>query len=459
MLWRGFLVGEEFAQGRLRLLAFRIQLSPCEKARFLVRRLEGGDRACDATDIGDGPVVFRRRFRRDTKNSAALEVAHAVAADAGVIPVGDDQRAIRRDADVARAEPAIVAAFEDVENLGGVASAVGLGEIGAHNVRPGVAVDQLAVEDFGQEVALVNADAGRRASAGLQQVGHDTGIVEVPVPVRDLLLDVRPRGGPTGAGDLVLEAVVAELHDVVDAHAFVTVVVVVALPDRAERIDRELPVVAEVPAKRLDVGAVELTAEHHAILVGGVAAAHLVAGLVDDDLAVFVVERSAGVAEIEIQPPVGAEVEGVDAVVVLRAPDLGEHQLLAARIRFAVAVFVVKAEDVVAGGDDDAVAEHADAVHRIDVHSLVENRGFVGFGITVGVFEYQNAVALGALALVAPVVDDLADPDAPLVVDVDGTRAEHHRLAGEELRIEILVNAEAGDRVGGITLCGKSGNC
>ena len=170
-------------------------------------------------------------------------------------------------------------------------------------------------------------------------------------------------------------------------------------------------------------------------------------------------ERSAGVAEIEIQPPVGAEVEGVDAVVVLRAPDLGEHQLLAARIRFAVAVFVVKAEDVVAGGDDDAVAEHADAVHRIDVHSLVENRGFVGFGITVGVFEYQNAVALGALALVAPVVDDLADPDAPLVVDVDGTRAEHHRLAGEELRIEILVNAEAGDRVGGITLCGKSGNC
>ena len=257
-------------------------------------------------------------------------------------------------------------------------------------------------------------------------------------------------------GDLVPVAVVAELHDVVDAHALVTVVVVVALPDRAEGIDRDLPVVAEVPAERLDAGAVELAAEHHAILVGGVAAAHLVAGLVGDDLAVLVVQRSPGVAEIEIQPPVGAEVEGVDAVVVLRAADFGEHQLLAARIRFAVAVPVVEAENVVAGRDDDTVAEHADAVRRIDVHSLVEHRGLVGFGITVGVFEDQDAVALGALALVAPVVDDLAHPDAPLVVDVDGARAEHHRLAGEELRIEILVDAEAGDGVGGITLCGKS---
>jgi len=42
-------------------------------------------------------------------------------------------------------------------------------------------------------------------------------------------------------------AVVAELHDVVDAHAFVAVVVVVGLPHRAERIHGDLPVVAEVP--------------------------------------------------------------------------------------------------------------------------------------------------------------------------------------------------------------------
>ena len=69
-------------------------------------------------------------------------------ADTGVIPVGDDQRAIGGDGDVTGAEPAVVAAFQDVDDLGLVACAIGLGDVGADDVRVrAVAVEGLAVED------------------------------------------------------------------------------------------------------------------------------------------------------------------------------------------------------------------------------------------------------------------------------------------------------------------------
>ena len=54
----------------------------------------------------------------------------------------------------------------------------------------------------------------------------------------------------------------------------------------------------------------------------------------------------------------------------------------------------------------------------------------------IRVFEDEDAVPFGPLAVAAPVVHDLADPDAALVVDVDVGGAEEHRLAREQRGLE-----------------------
>src|SRR6476469_10052130 len=146
----------------------------------------------------------------------------------------------------------------------------------------------------------------------------------MPVLLRNLLLQVFPRRLPRGAGQLVLIAVVAVSHDVVDPHAAVAVVVVVALPDRAKGIDRQLPVVAKVPAQRLHAAAIEVAAKDHAFLIRLAPRGDFIAGLIDDRLAVLVLELLAFVAEIEIQLALGPENEGVNSVVVLSAADATE---------------------------------------------------------------------------------------------------------------------------------------
>ena len=69
------------------------------------------------------------------------------------------------------------------------------------------------------------------------------------------------------------------------------------------------------------------------------------------------------------------EQAGVDAVVVLGAADLGEHELFA--VGFVIAVVVDKPENVVAAGNEGFVAEHADAVRAVHITALVEDGGFV----------------------------------------------------------------------------------
>ncbi len=323
-------------------------------------------------------------------------------------------------------------AVEEVHDLGFVAGAVGLGDVAADDVRTGIAVDGLAVEDAGEQIAFIDLHAGGAACAGEKHVRDDAGVVLMPVTLRDLAFPTDARDLPAFAGHFVGVAVVAELHDVVDAHAFVAVVVVVGLPQGAEAIDGDFPVVAEVPGEHLDVAAIELAAEDHALLVGAVVligALHAVD--VGDEVAVLVAELFAGVAKVEVEAAIGAEVEGVDAVVVLCAADLGEHELFA--VGFVVAVVVDEPEDVVAAGDEGFVAEHADAVGAVHVRALMEDGGFVGLGVAIGVFEDEDAVALGAFAVVLAVVDDFADPHAATRVDVDAGGAAHHGLAGKEL--------------------------
>src|SRR3954469_22869492 len=91
----------------------------------------------------------------------------------------------------------------------------------------------------------------------------------MPVATRDLAAPADARAAPTGARHLVLVAEVAPFHHVVEPSGAVAIVVVVALPDRAERIYDKLVWIAEVVAQHFDVRAVRLETERHPFLIRG----------------------------------------------------------------------------------------------------------------------------------------------------------------------------------------------
>ena len=308
-------------------------------------------------------------------------------------------------------------------------------------------MDHLAVEFCGEEGTFVDEDAGGAACAGLEEVRDDAGVLEVPVGGLDFLVGFGVAFGPACAGGFVAIAVVAEFHDEVDADPLVAVVVVIRLPDGTEGIDGGFPVVAEVPCDGFEVGAVRVAAEDHAFLVGFAGIADDIACGVGDGFAVFVFELMAFVAEVEVEFAVWAEVDGVDAVVVLSAVDAAEHDF--GFVGFEVAVVVGEVPDFACGGDDDAVAEDGDAVWAFEFRAFEEDGGFVGFAVFIGVFEDEDAVAGGTFAVVAAVVDDFCDPDPAEVVDVDGRRAEEHGFGGEGFGFEAFGDVEGFEGVFG----------
>jgi hypothetical protein len=161
------------------------------------------------------------------------------------------------------------------------------------------------------------------------------------------------------------------------------------------------------------------------------------------------VQLFTAVAEVEVQPTVGAKRETVNPVVVLSSLDAGEEHFLA--IGFGIAVIVVEAEHAVAGGDDDSIAQHADSVSRIDFAALIEDGFLVGHAVAVGVFQNQNAVTFGSIGIVAvgeaPIVDDFANPDSTEMIDVDVRWAEQHRLGGEELQFNAIGHIQSRNSV------------
>ena len=107
----------------------------------------------------------------------------------------------------------------------------------------------------------------------------------------------------------------------------------------------------------------------------------------------------------------------------------------------------VKTKMFGATGDDHLVAEDANAHARIDVAALVEDCLLVGAAIAVGVFEDEDAIAGGPLAVVAAIVDDVADPDPAAVIDVDVGGIGEHRLGREQCRLHAGRDIETGNGV------------
>jgi hypothetical protein len=237
----------------------------------------------------------------------------------------------------------------------------------------------------------------------------------------------------------------------VDPHAPVAVVVVVALPERAEGVDRHLVVVAEVVAEHFEVAAVGPAAEDHPLPVGLARIVDDVAEAIHDGLAIAVVDGPARVTEVEVPAAVGADHEGVHRVIVLRHTGLREQDL--AVVSHEIPVVVVKHEHLGGARHDHlpplALADHADAERTIDVAALVKHRLLVGHAVAGGVFEHQDPVPRRPSVALAAVVGHLADPDSSCRVDVDVGGAREQRIGGEQADCQVVGQGEGGRGIGG----------
>ena len=265
---------------------------------------------------------------------------------------------------------------------------------------------------------------------------------------------------PACAGEFLAVAVVATLEDVVDADAVVAVVVVVRLPNVSEGVDCHFVIVAEVVPEHLELAAVRITAKNHSAPVGRscvfeaahlAAVEHVVAGGVDDQFAVCVVNESAVVAHIPVEFAVRPKHKRVGGMIVLRTPGLGEQQFPV--VRFVVSVLVGEHDDVWCAGDNYLVAEHADAKRGVHVTTLIVDLLSIGLAVAVGVLEDQNSVALRPLVIAGmrPVVNHLTDPHPASVIYVNIGRAEDLRLGGKQRGLQPGVKVELRDRLGRIT--------
>ena len=111
--------------------------------------------ACECSDGTGGCRNIRLGIsvgsagRGNAKDSATAQIAHAMSANARIVPIGNEQRAIGSHAGIGRAEPLVGDAFEHVHGRSLVASAIVLDRIGSRDTGASIAVNHLVLENFG----------------------------------------------------------------------------------------------------------------------------------------------------------------------------------------------------------------------------------------------------------------------------------------------------------------------
>ena len=112
-----------------------------------------------------------------------------------------------------------------------------------------------------------------------------------------------PPDPPSRASYFVGITVVAELHDIIDAHTAIAIVVIVGLPKRAERIHGDLVIVTEVPRQRFHIATIHVAAESHSHAIRVASICDFVASQVNDRLHIntvnHTVERNVRVGRAE----------------------------------------------------------------------------------------------------------------------------------------------------------------
>jgi hypothetical protein len=359
-------------------------------------------------------------------------------AHARIVPVGDQQAAIRGHADIRRPEPGVIGSHH-VFAVNGVAGSLRPQVIATNVTRTRIGVQELAAVFFRQQLALVDAHARGRAKVRSQDLGHDAGFFFMPVSL------ARPAR---------MVAVVGAGQHLTDARLLIAVIVVVRDEDRTEAIDTGLVFVAEVVGDQLKIFAVLIAAPDRAGPAVGLVAGPGLAVLVDQ----------AGdplIADTEIEPAVGTDRDAMHAVIVVDASEARE-KFSGGPVRLTVAVLVLEHENVGRLAHEYGVAgvrwmlQDSDSQRRQDFRRLVENGRLVGFAGALAVFEDEDAIAFFSLQrtfvkLVA-VVDRLANPHPAERIHVHAGGIGKERLRSPELDLQSRRNLEHRQRFFGSEL-------
>ena len=285
--------------------------------------------------------------------------------------------------------------------------------------------------------------ASRRAGASVDAGRQHAGVVLMPMR-RERILPGPPIGLPVSRPVSAEVACARALHQPGHA-ARHHLIVVVVLPEVAERIDGELVSVAKVVRHDCQARPVGLHPQsqparpdppivaHQSALVLQVvrSAAGIETPRADRFPGTIGHDMRAGVAGVEIPASVRSRDERVQAVIVIVATEAGQQDLFL--VGFVVAVLVRIDDEVRRGRDDDAIADHCQPERCPQVFVLDEHLRLVGAAVAVGVGQDEDPIAgvMGQRALLCgievPVVDRFGDPDATADIDVDVGRVEEHR--------------------------------
>jgi hypothetical protein len=365
---------------------------------------------------------------RDSIDPAiALAVAHLMPADDRIEPVGHVDRPVRAHGDIARPEPLASIlidlvpdvvrvrrgkARQELEALERESCALRLHVKAEHHIPARIRAQQEAAVPWPEGIALVAGNPGRRAGAGVVSRREDAGVSLVPVRGERVL---------PGAAIRLPEAraVGTEIPGVRAFHqprhpAGHHLVVVVVLPEIAERVDRQLVRVPEVVREDSEAGSVRLPAAiaHHSSLV------------------LQVVGRASGVETARTKRPAGSighDVRpGIAGIEVPAAVRPGHQRMEPVNPRA-----------------DDRETERGAQVLVLD-----EDLAAIRAAVVVGVREDHDSIAgrVGervALCVVEPaVVDGLGPPDPPSRIHVDVGGVEEHRGFSPKTDLEILGQGE-----------------
>ena len=223
----------------------------------------------------------------------------------------------------------------------------------------------------------------------------------------------------------------------------IPVVVVIRLEDVAEGIHCDLVRIPEVLTDDLDVRPVRIHAQRGAFEIARPLSRVGACALRLQVTAGFVGQLETGVALVEVVLAVGAEHDGVQAVIVIDSAEPGQQHFLL----HDLVVFVFRVDDQVGRlGDVHLVAENGDAERHANLRALVEDLDLVGLAVLIRVLEDDDAVALRPgvreVALRPPVVHAFQHPHPSALVDGEVRGVQDHGLGGPELQLEARRNLE-----------------
>ena len=231
-------------------------------------------------------------------------------------------------------------------------------------------------------------------------------------------------------------AIVATAQHQADPGLHIAIIIVVGDEQFAKAVDGGHVVVAEVVGQQLEVLAVGIAAPD------GAGAAVCTVGVMDLALAVAAFQIAhAGVTDAEIEAAIRPKENAMDPMIVIKTAKAGE-QLFGWPVSLAIAIGIFQHQQVGRLTEVHRPAwspgslGHGNAQRAHQFRALIKSAGSFSAPIAIGVGQDDYPVALLAkrwlVAEFLPVVDRLADPHPPQVVDIHRRGVDAFGFGGKQ---------------------------